>query len=1095
MLRIRALGMFEVTDDGVSLTAQLSATQKALITYLGWTGCIQERSHLAELLWPERSAARSLSNLRTVLSQLRKVLGPNLRTTHTGVALDMGENLWFDAAIVRQTLDAVPLNRDEVCLALPHLSQMESALSLYTGTLLDGFPHVESLHWEEWLDEQRRLLERRIISAFMQLGKHYYAQEKFAHAAHFFTRLTQLSPYDEEAYGQLLFALTLAGQPGHALNVYDRYCMMLEQDFGELSSGEALATLAQRIRNGEIRPACREWNEPATPTAVGRVRNRATVPQLMKPLLAREAELQTLIDHIRNGRRLISVVGMGGIGKTHLLTAAFRHLRHFFDDGVYYIDLGGAIDLSGVQNTSIVDGERYAQNQLVMAVAAGLDLFFTTQDDETAQLLDFLAQKRLCLVLDNFETIITAAPLIARILSESTITVITGSHMRLKLSNEILLPLKGLPYNRQSGVGEAATGGAIALFVDAAQRSCPHFRLTESNSATVERIAQQVGGLPLALELAASWVEHFSLEEISAQIDQSISFLTTSAADLPERQRRLDGLLAKSAALLTEDEAQLFSALSLFTGTFSRSAALAIGDATLSTLVELVNKQWVQTTSEGMYFLHPLVKRFAQEWLSAPRDEATHRKTAQRHADFFVSYAQERLTNENASQHTNALTELRDVHSDMCAALKWQLAYQPDNALDFVCLLQPYWEHFGILNEAATWLDQCLNQYDIADNRMTRCLALAMQWLRRQPNLLPLQAWFERSFELLNQFDCPLELAELCHLLSWHIFNRQPNPWQERGMRSGLYLEQAVSLHRLLGENDDAIDALLDQAYMQLWTPHPERAEDLLCEAEMRAGANPQPRHRAMLSYRRAAQAYFQRRFTTAWAFVENALNWADKATISEEMVAWLHKLAADIAWHLGEFDAAAAYGRRSDLIFRQCAHYTGLADVLFRLGMTAEQQGDHTAATAHFVDCIEFSRTVQFGGNLSAGFIGMGLNYCRSGRTETGAQIIGYGAKCLATSGSMLLPWDKESVEMLLAVAHEEVIRQQAETLFTEGKTLSQVSALNLIGLPIHGRYRPAPLKRELPRTEPLVESRSVARKHRRRLGYHKTGAAGKKK
>jgi tetratricopeptide (TPR) repeat protein len=282
---------------------------------------------------------------------------------------------------------------------------------------------------------------------------------------------------------------------------------------------------------------------------------------------------------------------------------------------------------------------------------------------------------------------------------------------------------------------------------------------------------------------------------------------------------------------------------------------------------------------------------------------------------------------------------------------------------------------------------------------------------------------------------------------------------------------------------------------MQLWTPHPEHADDLLREAEMRAGDKPPPRYRAMLSYRRAAQAYFQRRFTTAWAFIENALNWADKAIISEEMVAWFHKLAADISWHLGEFDAAAAHGRRSDLIFRQCAHYTGLADVLFRLGMTAEQQGDYTAATAHFADCIEFSRTVQFSGNLSAGFIGMGLNYCRSGRTETGAQLIGYGAKCLAASGSMLLPWDKESVEMLLTVARNEVIRKQAETLFTEGKTLSPASAFNLIGLPTHGRYRPALLKRESPGIEPLVENRSVARKHRRRLGYHKTGFAGKKK
>jgi predicted ATPase/DNA-binding SARP family transcriptional activator len=1094
MLRIRALGMFEVTADGVSLTAQLSPTQKALITYLGWTGCMQERSHLAEFLWPERSASRSLSNLRTVLSQLRKVIGPYLHTTHTGVGLDKGDNVWLDAAFVRQALDAVPGHRPDTSLTLPHLSQMESALSLYTGTLLAGFPHVESLLWEEWLDQQRRSIEGRIIVALAQLGQHYYAQEEYTRAAHFFTRLTQLSPYDEEAYSQLLSALTLAGQPGLALSVYDQYCMMLQQDFGELNSGEALATLARRIRTGEIRSAYQEASKASTSLSPSRIRKRATVPQLIKPLLAREAELQTLIDHVRRGRRLISVVGMGGIGKTHLLTAAFRHLRHFFEDGVYYIDL------SSVQNTTLAGSESDAQHQLVLSMAAGLDLFFDTQEDEATQLLDFLAQRQLCLILDNFETVIAAAPLVAQILSESTITVVTGSRIRLKLSNEILLPLEGIPYQKQNEGEEGTINGAVSLFVDAAQRSCPHFRLTESNSAAVARIAQQVGGLPLALELAASWVEHFSPEEISRQIDQSLSFLTTSAADLPERQRRLDGLLSQSAALLAENETQLLTSLSYFASPFSRSAALTVGNGTLSTLVELVNKQWVQTTSEGAYFLHPLVKRFAQEGLSESKDETARWKTAQRHADFFVAYAKERLTSEEASHETgphyaNALNELRSVHSDLCTAIKWQLEHQPHNALDLVCMLQPYWENFGILSEAATWLDQCLKRYNIPDSRMTRCLALAMQWIRRQPNLGPLQVWFEKSFELLNQLDCPVELAELCHLLSWHTFNRQPNPWQERGVRGAHYMEQAVSLYRLLGQNDGAIDALLDQAYMQLWTPQPERAEEILCEAEIRAGDNPSPRQRAMLAYRRAAQAYFQRRWWAAWAFAENALLWAEKATIGEEMLAWFHKLSADIAWHLGDFDHAWAHGQRGDAIFRQFAHYTGLADLQFRLGMTAEQRGDKTAAIAHFVDCIEFSRTVQFNGNLSAGFIGLGLNHCRSGQPETGAQFIGYGAKCLAEHGGMLLPWDKESIEKLLSTAREEVKQRDVETFFAEGKLLSTTAAFDLIGLPTHGRYRPTLHKKEAPLPEQPVEQRAAKRKHRRRLSSHTTDFAAKRK
>ncbi|MEZ4836557.1 MAG: BTAD domain-containing putative transcriptional regulator [Caldilineaceae bacterium] len=1049
MLRIRAYGTFDISLDEESITAKLSSTQMALLLYLAWTGCPQQRSHLAELFWPDRPAERSLSNLRTVLSQLRGKLGHHLNSSRASVWLEVEDEVWFDAAIVGAALAALHVGSDDRSLTPAQFSEMESAVSLCNGAILEAFPHIDSLAWEEWLYEARRTLEAQVITAFTRLGDHYFERKHFSRSAHFLRRLIQLSPYAEGAYAQLMTSLALTGQPGHALNVYDRYCAMLQRDFGELGPGDDLMALAQQIRRGDMRAPLPNHITTAPEIRPREQRRVPALPQMLKPLLGREEQLQTLLDHARSGHRLISVVGMGGVGKTHLLTAALRHLRHFFRDGVYYVDL------SGVNAQGVTLSAEEAQHQLVSSMAAALGIHFHGEDVEAEQMLHYLSEQQACLVFDNFESVIQAASFVTQILGQSTVTVVTGTRMRLKLSNEILLPLEGLSIPGADQRIDLNTHSAVALFADAARRTSPNFQLAPTNTNAVVRIAEQVGGLPLALELAAAWIEHFEPAEISQRIEESLAFLATDAADVPERQRRFEKILTQSAALLTKDEMQLLTSLSIFAGPFSRSAALTVSGADLSTLVELVNKQWLHTTEVGHYCLHPLIKQYTQEQLARQNTAQTRKAVARNHAQFVVGYVTPLLNTKETGQRGEALNQVRNAHSDLRLALKWLLKDDTGAALDLVCDLARYWEHFGLLSEAADWLDQCLTAYSEIDARLTRGLSLAVQWVRRQPTLTQLEPWIEKSFDLLDQLDSPLELADLCRRLGWHAFNLHPHPWQERGKRAVIYLEQTISLYRLLGRNDEAVAALLDQAIIQMWTSQPARAEDILHEAEMRSATKQPPLRRAQFYHVRAMTAYFRRQYDVAWSFAELAAAWAKKGQLNEYTMAWYHKLCADIAWHSARFDDAWRHAQSASTIFRRLAQAFPLADLTLRLAMTALQRGDLTTAAGYFVECIEISHATGFFGNIGAGFIGAGLILCRSGQADTGARLVGYGAQRFSEDAGALLPWDEESIDVLLSRARLEISTAHAEALFEEGKWISAGYAFDLVSLPTQARHR----------------------------------------
>jgi len=449
-----------------------------------------------------------------------------------------------------------------------------------------------------------------------------------------------------------------------------------------------------------------EWSLLQTIDSLTRPKNLPVSPT---PLIGREAELTELSGLIvKPDCHLLTIIGPGGVGKTQLALAVAAACGDVFTHGVCFVPLAPLT----------------TSEFIVPAIAHALNFSTSGPAEPKTQLLNYLHEKELLLVVDNLEHLLSDISVLAEILrSAPGVKLLATSRERLNLQDEWVFDLHSLPTPTIGQTAELEKNSAVKLFLHAAQRQRFGFTLTEQNRKDVARICRLVDGMPLGLELAAAWTHVLSCQEIANEIEGSLDFLIVSARDRPERHRSLRAVFDHSWRLLTVEEQRALRQLSVFRGSFGREAAERVAGATLPILSALTNKSLVHRTSASRYDLHELIRQYCALKLNEANEETEIR---QRHFDYFLSLSEMAAPHLTTAERKPWLDRLEVEHDNLQTALGWS-QIQTGNGeamLRLAGALYWFWSYRGDLKEGRSWLESALRRADDPVSPFIRARAL-----------------------------------------------------------------------------------------------------------------------------------------------------------------------------------------------------------------------------------------------------------------------------------------------------------------------------------------------------------------------------------
>jgi predicted ATPase/transcriptional regulator with XRE-family HTH domain len=723
------------------------------------------------------------------------------------------------------------------------------------------------------------------------------------------------------------------------------------------------------------------------------------LPAQVTPLIGRERDVEVVIARLmRDDVRLLTLVGPPGIGKTRLSIQVAAELLQHFSDGVYFVPLAPVTD----------------PDLAAVAVADALEVQDQGGGSAVDGLKNYLKDKRLLLVLDNFEQIVAAAPLIADLLiaAPSLRMLVTSREvLHIRGEQQFAVPPLALPDNGQTASAQAlSVYPAIELFVERAQAVRPDFALTEANAYAVADICTRLEGLPLAIELAAARINLFSPEELRTRLNSRLQMLTGGARDLPARQQTLRSAVAWSYDLLTRDEQTLFRRFGVFAGGWTLGAAEAVcnPDSRLAMpvmeyIASLLDKSLLKHEAlpgqESRYSMLEMLREYALERLAESGEEQDMRRL---HSEYFLTLVEAAEAELRGPDQAAWLSRLDADADNLRAALDWLQSPEGDlqSALRMAGMLAWYWELRGRMREGRERLRALLSRPDASESTLARALALngAGRLAHDTNENIAARPLLEESAAIAREVDD--------HWLEAVALHNLGNVTLALG---------DLSASRSVYEESLALSRELADRWLVAW---------------------------GLIGVGHAA--FVQRDYQEARRYYEESLVVRTEADDTWGIARSLNELG-DIARLQGDYDGARTYYERSLATHQELGHATWLAMGLYNLACTLALESNYAQAAPLFDEGL--SLFIEQGDRVAGAMclVGVALIGAESAQPEVGARLLGAVERVFEELQYHMDPSDLLTYEPAQARLREELGEEVFASLRTEGRTLSLEEAAGL--------------------------------------------------
>jgi predicted ATPase len=686
------------------------------------------------------------------------------------------------------------------------------------------------------------------------------------------------------------------------------------------------------------------------------------LPPQPTPFLGRAAQVATLKQLIlQPDARLITMIGPGGTGKTRLSLQVAQEVLAEFSGGVFFVPL--ADDANSDQLIS-----RIAQHLEVRE--GGRPLLENVKD--------YLRDKSALLVLDNFEQLVSAAPVVADLLAYAPqLKIITSSRIALKLQGEREYPVPplDLPQSSEAAFDDLAKNESVQLFVERARASTPKFNLTKDNASAVAEICRRLDGLPLALELAAARIKLLPPPAILSRLDDRLKLLTGGARDLPSRQQTLRNTLEWSYSLLNDEEKTLYARLSVFVGGFTLEAAEAVCNPEnkldiLEGLTSLVNNSLLrqeEIDGEVRFNMLETICAYALERLAESGEmESLRAAHAQYYGNVIINGGGQGLYSAWALHWLNWIEREID---NIRATLNWSLSDVEHIKFGawIVWWLAWFCYRRGYLSEGRMWAERFLMSPSLETDLPSRAAVLISSgmmtlWQGEQaPALVRMEEGMKIEQRLENEeMMAPVLLGKGVALI---------NMGKDNEARS--FLEEAQGLFEEQNQPYFHIFTTVHLGNVELGLGHPEKA----------------------LEWEEAA--------------------YAEARAINEN---WLLSFAlnnlGEIARVKGQYDLARKYYEECQDLVRDTGDTGDMARFVHTLGYIAQHEGDYERAESQFRQSLVMFRRLGNRRGMAECIAGLAGLKARQGRAEWGAVMLSAAENALKLTGGAWWPADRVEVE-----------------------------------------------------------------------------------